>query len=68
MVGLRTNHDRAREKTRRPASANSVFLTPLTGMGDETRRAVIRNDVYEQALAAAKRVLRGYYVDRKRQI
>jgi hypothetical protein len=68
MVAGRSIHNRAREATRRPASAESVFLTPLAGTGDDSRRAVIRNDVFERAIDAARRVLRSYYVDRKRQI
>jgi hypothetical protein len=62
------NQDRVREATRRPASADSVFLPSLAGTGDENPRAVIRNDVYLQALDAAKRVLRIYHSERRRQI
>lgn len=64
----RSNHDRAREATRRAASEDTVFLPALAGTGDESRRAVIRNDIYLQAVDAAKRVLRSYYSERRRQI
>jgi hypothetical protein len=68
MAVGRLNQDRARETTRRPASEDSVFLPALAGTGDEANRAVIRNDVYLEALGAAKKVLRAYHVDRKRKL
>ncbi len=67
MAVSRQNHDRAREATRRPSSADTVFLSALSGTGDETR-AVVRNDIYLQALDAARKVLRAYHVDRRRHI
>jgi Ser/Thr protein kinase RdoA (MazF antagonist) len=68
MRGKKVNQDRVREMTRRPASNDTVFLSALAGTGDETGRAVIRNDVYLQALEAAKRVLRIYHSERRRQL
>ena len=62
------NQDRARETTRRPASKDTVFLSAMSGTGDEDSRVVIRNDVYLQALEAAKRVLRIYHSERRRQL
>jgi len=68
MRGKKLNQDRLRETTRRPASDDTVFLRPLAGTGDENSRAVLRNDVYLQALDAAKRVLRIYHSERRRQL
>jgi Ser/Thr protein kinase RdoA (MazF antagonist) len=68
MRGKKPNQDRLREATRRPASEDTVFLTALAGTGDENPRAVIRNDIYLQALEAAKRVLRIYHSERRRQL
>jgi hypothetical protein len=68
MAGKRVKHDRDREATRRPGSRESVFLPALAGTPDEGRRAVIRNDVYEQALESARRVLRIYHAERRRQL
>jgi hypothetical protein len=68
MVGKKFNHDRQRETTRRAASTDSVFIPPLAGTGDDARPAVIRNDIYEQALESARRVLRMYHSERRRQI
>jgi Ser/Thr protein kinase RdoA (MazF antagonist) len=68
MVGKKLNYDRQRETTRRPASDESVFLSALAGTGDENTRAVIRNDIYQQALESAKRVLRIYHSERRRQL
>jgi hypothetical protein len=62
-----TSHDRQREATRRPASDETVFLAPLAGSGENTR-VVIRNDIYLQAMDAAKRVLRIYHSERRRQL
>jgi hypothetical protein len=58
--------ERHREKTRRIASAESVFLPALAGTGDERARAVVRNDVYMKAVESARKVLRTYYSERKR--
>jgi hypothetical protein len=63
----KSNQDRAREATRRAPSADSVFLSPMSGTGDDPR-TVIRNDVYVQALEAARRVLRIYHSERRRQV
>ena len=68
MAGKKFNHDRQRETTRRAASTDSVFIPPLAGTGDDARPAVIRNDIYEQALESARRVLRMYHSERRRQI
>lgn len=68
MRGSNSNQDRAREATRRAPSKDTVFLAALAGTGDDNPRAVIRNDVYLQALEAAKRVLRIYHSERRRQI
>ena len=68
MRGKKLNQDRLREATRRPASNDTVFLSALAGTGDENPRVVIRNDVYLQALDAAKRVLRIYHSERRRQL
>jgi hypothetical protein len=68
MRSKKLSQDRLRETTRRPASDETVFLSALAGMGDENSRAVIRNDVYLQALDAAKRVLRIYHSERRRQL
>jgi len=68
MRNKKLNQDRVREATRRPASSDTVFLAPLAGTGDENTRVVLRNDVYVQALEAAKRVLRIYHSERRRQI
>ena len=61
------NQDRVRETTRRPPSQETVFLSALAGTGEDSR-VVIRNDVYLQALEAAKRVLRIYHSERRRQL
>ena len=68
MVGKKFNHDRQRETTRRAPSPDTVFIPPLAGTGDGARPAVIRNDVFEQALESARRVLRIYHSERRRQI
>ena len=68
MRGKKPNQDRLREATRRPASDDTVFLAALAGTGEGASRAVIRNDVYEQALEAAQRVLRIYHSERRRQL
>jgi hypothetical protein len=68
MRGKKSNDDRSREKTRRPASHDTVFISALAGTSDERPRVVIRNDVYLQALDAAKRVLRIYHSERRRQL
>jgi hypothetical protein len=68
MRSKKPNQDRARETTRRPPSKDTVFLSPMAGTGDEDSRVVIRNDVYLQALEAAKRVLRIYHSERRRQL
>lgn len=68
MVGKRPNYDRQRETTRRAVSPDSVFLPSLAGTGDENQRVVIRNDVYQEALEAARRVLRIYHSERRRQL
>jgi hypothetical protein len=60
--------ERQREKTRRPPSEDSVFLAALAGTLEEGRRVVIRKDIHEQALEAARRVLRVYHSERKRQL
>ena len=60
--------ERQREKTRRAASADTVFLAALAGTGDGNARVVVRNDVYQKALDAARKVLRIYHSERKRQI
>jgi hypothetical protein len=62
------NQDRVRETTRRAPSQDTVFLSALSGTGYEDSRVVIRNDVYVQALEAAKRVLRIYHSERRRQL
>ena len=62
------NQDRVRETTRRAPSQDTVFLSALAGTGNEDSRVVIRNDVYVQALEAAKRVLRIYHSERRRQL
>ena len=67
MRGKKLSQDRQRETTRRPPSNDTVFMAALAGTGDDTR-AVIRNDVYVQALEAAKRVLRIYHSERRRQL
>jgi hypothetical protein len=61
------NQDRVRETTRRGPSQDTVFLSAMAGTGEDTR-VVIRNDVYLQALEAAKRVLRIYHSERRRQL
>ena len=61
------NQDRARETTRRDPSQDTVFMSALAGTGEDSR-VVIRNDVYLQALEAAKRVLRIYHSERRRQL
>jgi hypothetical protein len=61
------NQDRARESTRRGPSQDTVFLSALSGTGEDSR-VVIRNDIYLQALEAAKRVLRIYHSERRRQL
>jgi hypothetical protein len=68
MVGKKFNHDRQRETTRRSPSRDTVFIPALAGTGEDARAAVIRNDVFEQALEAARRVLRTYHSERRRQI
>jgi hypothetical protein len=68
MRSKKPNQDRARETTRRPPSTDTVFLAALAGTGDGDSRVVIRNDVYLQALEAAKRVLRIYHSERRRQL
>ena len=68
MVSKRPNYDRYREATRRAASADTVFIPSLGGTGDDNQRVVIRNDVYQKALEAARRVLRIYHSERRRQI
>lgn len=68
MRSKKVNQDRLRETTRRPASGDTVFLPALAGTGDENSRVVIRNEVYLQALDAAKRVLRIYHSERRRQL
>jgi hypothetical protein len=60
--------ERQREKTRRAPSEDSVFIPPLSGTADEGKRVVIRNDVHLQALEAARKVLRVYHSERKRQL
>ena len=61
------NQDRVRETTRRGPSQETVFLQALAGTGEDSR-VVIRNDIYLQALEAAKRVLRIYHSERRRQL
>jgi hypothetical protein len=61
------NQDRARETTRRAPSQDTVFLSAMAGTGEDTR-VVLRNDIYVQALEAAKRVLRIYHSERRRQL
>jgi hypothetical protein len=68
MRGKKLSQDRQRETTRRAPTTDTVFLSALAGTGDENTRAVIRNDVYLQALEAAKRVLRIYHSERRRQL
>jgi hypothetical protein len=68
MVGKKFNQDRQRESTRRAPSRDSVFIPPLAGTGEDSRPAVIRNDIFEQALESARRVLRTYHAERRRQI
>jgi hypothetical protein len=68
MRGTKLNQDRLRESTRRAPSTETVFLAALAGTGDENPRVVLRNDVYLQALEAAKRVLRIYHSERRRQL
>lgn len=58
--------ERHREKTRRIAPVESVFLPALAGTGDESARAVVRNDIYMKAVESARKVLRTYYAERKR--
>lgn len=67
MAGIVTGDERQRERTRRPPSADSVFIAALAGTG-ENARVVIRNDVHQKALEAARKVLRLYNSERKRQI
>ncbi len=67
MAGSVVKNDRAREATRRAASADSVFLSALAGTGEEDR-VVIRHDVHVKAVEAAQKVLRNYRADRRRQI
>ena len=67
MRGKKLSQDRQRETTRRGPTTDTVFLSALAGTGDDSR-AVIRNDIYVQALEAAKRVLRIYHSERRRQL
>ncbi len=67
VVSNDVGRERQREKTRRGASADTVFLAALAGTGDD-RRVVVRNDVHQKALEASRRVLRLYHSERKRQI
>ncbi len=67
MRGKKLSPDRQRETTRRGPTNDTVFLSALAGTGDDAR-AVIRNDIYVQALEAAKRVLRIYHSERRRQL
>jgi hypothetical protein len=60
--------ERQREKTRRAASADSVFLAALGGTGEEHPRVVVRNDIHLKALESARKALRLYHSERKRQI
>lgn len=68
MAGNLVGGERQREKTRRPPSENSVFISALAGTGDGSERVVIRNDVYVKALESARQVLRIYNSERKRKI
>lgn len=66
MRSSKADHDRQRETTRRSATRDSVFLPALAGAAEGGERVVVRNDIYVQALAAAQRVLRTYYSERRR--
>jgi len=68
MRSAKGNHDRQRETTRRAATRESVFLPALAGAAEGGDRVVVRNDIYLQALEAARRVLRSYYSERRRQL
>jgi hypothetical protein len=68
MAANAVGSERQREKTRRAATADSVFLAALSGTADDRERAVVRNDVYLKALEASRKVLRIYHVERKRQL
>jgi hypothetical protein len=68
MAGNIAGGERQREKTRRPPSESSVFISALAGTGDDSERVVIRNDVYVKALESARQVLRIYNSERKRKI
>lgn len=68
MAASNIGRERQREKTRREASADSIFLAALSGTGDESARVVVRNDVYLKGLDSARKVLRLYHSERKRQL
>ncbi len=69
MAGSNTlGRERQREKTRRAASADSVFLAALNGTGDENPRVVVRNDIHLKALELARKALRLYHSERKRHL
>jgi RNA-binding protein YlmH len=61
-------HERQREKTRRDATESSVFLDALAGTSAAASRAVVRHDVHQKALEAARKVMRTYHSERQRQI
>jgi hypothetical protein len=67
MAGSNLGGERQRETTRRPASQDTVFLPALAGTGDD-RRVVVRHDIYLKALESARKVLRLYHSERRRQL
>jgi hypothetical protein len=68
MAGSSSGQERQREKTRRAPSAESVFISGFAGTGEGNERAVVRNDVYLKALDSARKILRLYHAERKRQL
>jgi hypothetical protein len=67
MAGSSSGQERQREKTRR-APSESVFISGFAGTGEGNERAVVRNDVYLKALDSARKILRLYHAERKRQL
>jgi hypothetical protein len=68
MAAGNVGNDRQREKTRRAPSVDSVFLGAFAGAIEDRERVVVRHDIYLKALDSARKVLRIYHAERKRQL
>jgi hypothetical protein len=53
---------------RREGHDDSVFLPPIAGVAGGDKRVVVREDVHERALETARKILRAYVSERRRQL